>query len=59
MTYNIKDLLKQGDYEKYNLTDEMIIELIGFDKICDDYVDDMQHYIDNAYFEMKALMAEA
>lgn len=55
----ITTILKENkDLEKYGMTDEMIIELIGMENIADDQIEDMQYYIDQAHFELEAIKAE-
>ena len=56
----IATILKENkELEKYGMTDEMIIDLIGMENIADDQVEDMQYYIDRAHFELNAICAEA
>ena len=55
----IAKAIKENNLDTYGMSDKMIVELIGFDTIADDQVEDLQHYINEAHSEMQALMAEA
>ena len=60
MSINIIKLLESNkDLELYGMSPKTIVDLIGFDAIAEDQVEDLQHYIDRAYFEAKAIYAEA
>ena len=55
----INQLKNNKELDLRGMKPEMIVELIGFDTIADDQVEDLQHYINEAYYEMQALIAEA
>ena len=56
---DIKKLLETDkSLELYGMSPELIVELIGESKIAQDQVEDLQYYIDKAYFESKALERE-
>lgn len=56
----IIDLLKSDkELELYDMSPEMIVDLIGMENIADDQVEDLQYYIDRAHFELEAICAEA
>lgn len=55
----IKALKENKDLELYGMEPETIVELIGFENIADDQVEDLQYYIDQAHFEAEAIYAEA
>lgn len=60
MSVKISNLLASNkDLELYGMKPKTIIELIGFDTIAEDQVEDLQYYIDRAHSEMKAILAEA
>lgn len=53
----IAEALKKYDYEKFGMSDELILEGLGFDEIY--YPEDLQTYINEFHWEMEALEAEA
>lgn len=55
----ITKALKTGEFETFGMSPKQIVELIGFDTIADDCVEDLQHYINEAHWELEALIAEA
>lgn len=55
----IEAIKNNQELELYNLSPETIVELIGFETIADDQVEDLQYYINKAHDEMEALIAEA
>ena len=55
----INELKSNKELELYGMKPEMIVELIGFENIADDQVEDLQYYIDRAHDEMEALIYEA
>lgn len=60
MSINIIKLLESNkDLELYGMSPKTIVDLIGFNTIAEDQVEDLQHYIDRAYSEAKAIYAEA
>lgn len=55
----INELKSNKDLELYGMKPETIVELIGFENIADDQIEDLQYYIDQAHFEAEAIYAEA
>lgn len=55
----INELKNNKNLELYNMNPETIIELIGFETIADDQIEDLQYYIDRAHMEAEAIYAEA
>ena len=54
----INQLKENKELDLYGMNPETIVELIGFDTIADDQVEDLQHYINEAHYEQQALLAE-
>ncbi|MBO7714063.1 MAG: hypothetical protein J6S85_10865 [Methanobrevibacter sp.] len=54
----VKAIKQNKDLDLHGMKPEAIIELLGMDTICEDYLDDLQYYIDRAWFELKALAYE-
>lgn len=52
--------LKNNKYqfEKHGMSDSFIAKFIGFENIADDRVEDLQHYINQLYWETQALANE-
>lgn len=56
---DIKKLLETDkSLELYGMSPDTLVELMGMSKIAQDQVEDLQYYIDQAYFEAKALERE-
>ena len=55
----IKALKENKELDLYGMKPETIVELIGFENIADDQIEDLQYYIDQAHFEAEAIYAEA
>lgn len=55
----IEAIKNNQELELYGMKPETIVELIGMENIADDNVEDLQYYINEAHYEMEALIAEA
>ena len=55
----INELKNNKNLELYNMDPKKMIEIIGFENIADDQIEDLQYYIDKAHQEAEAIYAEA
>jgi len=50
---------KDYQFELHGMNPQTIVELLGMENIADDQIENLQYYIDQAYFEQKAIIADA